>query len=247
MIELNLLPDVKMEYIKAQNLRRMAFTISGIVAVASIVVLGLLISVGQLQKKHLNDLTADIKSDSSTLKGKPQINKILSVQNQLNSLTTLHAAKPATASMFTYLYQVTPSNISISSLDADFTQYTMTISGSADTLSDVNKYIDTLKYTTYKAEDGSKGAAFGNIVLSTFALSDKAQAGTKPASYSINLNYDPKIFDITQKIELKVPTKTTTRASVDNPPDLFQSSGSTTTTTGSTSTTSTSSTAGGTQ
>jgi Tfp pilus assembly protein PilN len=222
MIELNLLPDVKMEYIKAQNLRRMAFTISALVAVVSIVLLGSLISVNQLQKKHLRDLTGDISKESAELKNKPQINKILTVQNQLNSLTDLHSTKPAAYNLFNYLYQVTPSNVSISSLHTDFAQYTINVTGSTETLSDVNKYIDTLKFTTYKTGDGQKSLAFGNVVLAAFGLTGSAQAGAKPASFTINLSYDPKIFDITQDIELTVPTKTTTRSSVDNPTDLFQ-------------------------
>ena len=232
MIELNLLPDVKMEYIKAQRLRRMTFTIAAIVTVASVVLLGSLLSVDQLQKKHLNDLTADINQESSQLKNKPQISKILTVQNQLASLTTLHSTKPAVSNLFTYLNQVTPSTVTINTFHADFTAYTMTITGGADSLSDVNKYIDTLKYTTYKTADSDKAAAFGNVVLGTFGINAEAKDGAKPANYTINLSYDPKIFDITQDVKLTVPDLTTTRASLDHPADLFQAaSGSSTTTT----------------
>ena len=229
MIELNLLPDVKMEYIKAQRMRRMAFTISGVVTVAAIVLLGFLISVNQLQKKHLSDLSGDIASETAQLKGKSQINKILTVQNQLKSLTALHAAKPAVASLFTYLNQVTPTNISISSFHADFTASSMTITGSADSLGDVNKYIDTLKFTTYKTADADKTPAFGNVVLSTFGISSETTNGGKPANYTITLNYDPKIFDITQKVELTVPNIVTTRSSATAPSDLFQAAAPTST------------------
>jgi Tfp pilus assembly protein PilN len=230
MIELNLLPDVKMEYIKAQNLRRMTFTISALVTVVAVVLLGFLISVNQLQKKHLSDLTDDITRDSAQLKSKKDISKILTVQNQLASLTALHAGKPAASSLFTYLNQVTPSDVDISNLHVDFTANTMAITGGANSLSDVNKYIDTLKFTTYKTADGGKTAAFGNVVMSSFAVNSEAKDGSKPASYTINLSYDPKIFDITQKVTLKIPNITTTRASLDNPTPLFQAGASTTAT-----------------
>lgn len=231
MIELNLLPDVKMDYIKAQNMRRMTFTISALVTAVAVVLLGFLLSVNQLQKKHLNDLTGDIKKESAQLKGKKDINKILTVQNQLNSLTALHAAKPAVSNLFNYLNQVTPSNINISTYHADFAAYTMTITGAADSLSDVNKYIDTLKFTDYKTDDGTKARAFGNVVLSTFGINPQVKTGTKPASYTINLSYDPAIFDITKKVELSVPSITTTRAVVDSPSDLFQAASPATTST----------------
>lgn len=226
MIQLNLLPDVKMDYIKAERLRRMALSVSVLASLVAIGLLVLLLIVSGLQKKHLNDLSSDITKDSRTLQQKPQINKILTVQNQLQSLTSLHAAKPAVSRLFDYLYQITPNNVSINSLDNDFTTQTMTITGGADALNTVNKYVDTLKFTTYSLEgDNNSGGtkAFSNIVLSSFSL-NSGGAGNAAASYTITLNYDKTIFDITQKINLTVPSKTTTRASLDQPEELFKAS-----------------------
>jgi hypothetical protein len=232
MIELNLLPEVKLEYIKAQRMRRLTVSVSIIVSIVAVALLVFLLSVGALQKKHLKDLSNDISSESSQLKGKPQISKILTVQNQLESLTALHAAKPAAGNLFEYLNQITPTDISISSFHVDFTTQTMTVTGSTDSLSSVNKYVDTLKYTTYKSVETGSAKAFGNVVMSSFGIST-ATAGTandKPASYSITLSYDPKIFDITQQVKLDVPSLTTTRASIDqSTSDLFQASGTTAT------------------
>ena len=50
--------------------------------IAAIVLLLLLLIVGGLQKKHINDLTKDIKTNTATLQKKPEITKILTVQNQ---------------------------------------------------------------------------------------------------------------------------------------------------------------------
>jgi len=224
MIQLNLLPDVKQEYIKAERSRRLVLTICIIVAAASVALLILLFSVDRLQKKHISDLTKDIKTRSTELQQKPQINKILTVQNQLNSLTALHDGKPAVSRVAQYLNQTTPTQVDISSLNIDFTALTITITGSADSLSSVNKYIDTLKFTTYTTDQNSKSTkAFSNVVLSSFGLgTETATPGSKPASYSITMSYDNNIFDSTQKIELSVPSLTTTRASVDQPTDLFR-------------------------
>lgn len=223
MLQLNLLPDVKQEYIKAERYRRLVLSVSVIVAAASIVLLVLLFSVDRLQRKHITDLTKDINSKSKELQRKPQITKILTVQNQLNSLTTLHDGKPAASRLSQYLNQVTPTQVDISSLNVDFTAQTVTITGSADDLSSVNKFIDTLKYTTYTTDQDAKTTkAFSNVVLTNFGVSSAVTAGTKPASYTITLAYDKNIFDSTQKIELLVPSLTTTRASVDQPTDLFK-------------------------
>jgi Tfp pilus assembly protein PilN len=223
MIQLNLLPDVKLEYIKSERSRRLVLSVSFLVAAASIVLLLLLLSVSGLQKKHLNDLTKDIKQQSAKLQKKPQISKILTVQNQLESLTALHAQEPAAGRLFDYLNQVTPANVNITELKADFTQQTISITGTADSLSNVNKYIDTLKYTTFTTQEDSKSRpAFSNIVLSSFSLDSGSQDPSQAAKYTITLAYDPVIFDITQKVKLSVPSVTSTRLSVDQPTDLFK-------------------------
>jgi Tfp pilus assembly protein PilN len=223
MIQLNLLPDVKLEYIKAQRSQRLVLSVSILVAAASIGLLLLLLSVDGLQKKHINDLSNDISSETSELQHKPQIDKILTVQNQLGSLTPLHAQKPAAARLFDFLNQVTPANVNITKLNIDFTQQTSTISGTSDSLANVNKYIDTLKLTTFTTDsDTSSKPAFSNIVLSSFSLDKSSQNAGQAAAYTITLSYDPAIFDITQNVKLSVPSVTTTRTEISQPSDLFQ-------------------------
>lgn len=231
MIQLNLLPEVKLEYLKAQTQRNLALSVAVLACAVSIGILVLLYSFGLLQNKHLNDLSKDISANVSTLTNKPDINKILTVQNQLKSLTQLHAKKPAASRIFTFMNQVTPSNVDIASVKTDFTGSTMQLSGSADSLSSVNKYVDTLKFTTFTTDTQKTSAkAFKNIVLSSFSLGSSNTAG-HAASYSISMGFDPIIYDITQQVTLKVPDVTTTRASVDQPTDLFQPAATPTTTT----------------
>lgn len=223
MIQLNLLPDVKLEYIKAQRSRRLVFSVSVLVTVVSVVLLLLLLSADGLQKKHLNDLSRDISSESSKLQKEPNINKILTVQNQLQSLTALHAGKPAVSRLFDYLNELTPANVNITDLKVDFTQQTATITGTSDSLSNVNKYIDTLKFTTYTTKDNpTKTPAFSNIVLSSFSLSTGSQDPSQAANYTISMAYDKNIFDITQNVKLLVPNLVTTRSQLDQPTDLFK-------------------------
>lgn len=225
MIQLNLLPDVKLEFIKAQRAQRLAFSIAFLASGVAIALLVILLSLTGLQKKHLNDLNKDITKATSDLQKKPQINKILTVQNQLESLTALHDKKPAAPRLLEYLNQVTPSQVDISSLAVDFTQQTATITGSADSLSSVNKYVDTLKFTTYTTEDNHNPTpAFSNVVLTSFALSSGAKDSAHTASYTVSMSYDPVIFDTTQKVSLSVPNLITTRSESSQASDLFNSS-----------------------
>jgi Tfp pilus assembly protein PilN len=223
MIQLNLLPDVKLLYIKAQRQRRLVISVAVVATTGSVVLLLLLLSVGGLQKKHLSDLTKDITKENSQLQNKPSINKILTVQNQLQSLTALHDTKPAAARLFDYLNQVTPASVSITTFNVDFTQNTATITGTSDSLSNVNKYVDTLKIITFSDTSGDKAQpAFSNVVLSSFGLNTGAKDASQAASYTITLAYDKTIFDITKQVTLTVPSAATTRSQVTQPSDLFK-------------------------
>lgn len=223
MIQLNLLPDVKLLYIKAQKQRRLVIGVSVIVTGAAIAILLLMLSVNGLQKKHINDLTKDISKENSQLENKPDIDKVLTVQNQLQSLTALHDTKPSAARIFDFLNQVTPASVSITTFAIDFTQDTATITGTSDSLSNVNKYVDTLKLVTYTTPDNNKPApAFSNVVLSSFGLSTGTGDASQAASFTISMNYDKTIFDTTQKVTLTVPKTVATRAQVTQPSDLFK-------------------------
>ncbi len=222
MIELNLLPDVKLEFIKSQRMLRLVLTIAVIVSAAAIAILLILLSIDGIQRKHLNDLNGDVDSLTKQLQNEPQINKILTVQNQLNSLTALHDTKPAAAQLANYLNDVTPVQVYITELKADFTMQTMSITGTADSLSSVNKYIDTLKFTTYTSDKtNSTNKAFNNVVLKTFGVNAGSQSPNQAVNYEIDLSYDKNIFDVTQQIKLVVPSQVTTRSELDKPNDLF--------------------------
>lgn len=230
MIQLNLLPDVKLEYIKAQQQKRLVLSVSVLMCGLSVALLFGLLAVGALQKHHLSDLSSDISRKSKRLQSTPGIATTLTVQNQLQSLTQLHADKPAASRLFGFLNDVTPTAVSIANFKVDLTTQIATISGSTDTLSSVNKYVDTLKFTKYKTSDGgSETNAFSGVVLENFGLvspgtsnSSAKAAIAQPATYTISLTFDKTILDITQQVKLVVPNQTTTRSQVSQPTDLFK-------------------------
>ena len=144
MIQFNLLPDVKLQYIKSQRTKRLVMVVSLVAAAVSITLVTVLfLTVQVAQKKHLTDLSGDIAKQTKTLNSTEDLNKILTIQNQLNSLTTLHQKKPVASRLFGYIQQVTPVQASIAKLDIDFSLNTLTISGSADTLLVANQFADT--------------------------------------------------------------------------------------------------------
>ena len=222
MIQFNLLPDVKLAFLKAQRIKRVVILISGTIATIMLIVfIFLMLYVDVSQKKQLSDINYKIDIAKGQLKSNSNLDRILTIQNQLQALPALDAQEPVASKLFGYLTQITPANSTISSVSVDFTSDSITLEGNADSLQTINQYVDTIKFTKYtsglsKNPVASK-LAFSSVVLTSFGL----QVG-KGASYTINFNYDPAIFDITQNASLVVPQITTTRSVLEQPTNLFK-------------------------
>lgn len=218
MIQFNLLPDIKIQYLKAKRQEHAVVLASVVAIIGAVTALVLLLAVVHgLQKKSLSDLNQDIKVASSELKRTPELTKILTVQNQLNALPGLHDEKAVTSRLFSYLSTLTPSQASISDMTLDLALGTLSVSGGADSLTTVNKYVDNLKFTQYTTEqDESKKNAFSEVVLTSFSRDDEQTA------YTITFKFDPAIFAGTEEPTLSVPKIISTRSEVDKPAALFQ-------------------------
>ena len=219
MVQFNLLPSVKVEYIRARRQKRLVTLACFTVSIASIAVVLLLSSVVFVgQNLRLKSLDKTIKADAAELKAKPDINKVLTIQNQLKAIDQLHDEKPEAGRVFGYLQKVTPSKITIETLTVDFIEPTMTFTGQAPSLEEVNKFVDSLKFTTITREgDETTPKAFSQVVLTAFGRDAKG------ASFSIELNYDPTIFSSQETaLQLTVPAITSTRSETERPTDLFK-------------------------
>ncbi|HET8709303.1 MAG TPA: hypothetical protein VFL85_03400 [Candidatus Saccharimonadales bacterium] len=200
MIQFNLLPDVKLEYIKTERLKRAVVGISLLASVVALVIfIFLLMAVDVFQKKNINDLGKEITAASQQLKQNKELPKMLTVQSQLKSLPALHDQKPSTSRIFGFMDQLTPDKASISELNLDMTAGTLSITGTASGLSVVNEMADALKYSTYTAgDDSAPKNAFSNVVLSSFDRNEKN------ATFTLDFNFDPLIFDNANDVSLKV-------------------------------------------
>ncbi len=238
MIQFNLLPDVKLEYLRTSRIKRTVMVIAGITgSVALVIFFSLLITVRVLQKNQLDKLDKEVKGYVADLKAVPDIDKILTVQNQLNRLTPLHDQKPAVDRLFGYLTQITPDTAHISNLEIDFTDTKkLKIEGMADNFNTINKFADQVKFTEYsitytekEIEENKKATctikeisydketrkqvcvAFVDVVLTSYSVDEE---GT---TYEIDFVFDPLLFDSKRPIVLKVPNIITTRSVLEKP------------------------------
>jgi Tfp pilus assembly protein PilN len=217
MIQFNLLPDVKVEFVKAQRTKRLVVGVALIATASSFVIFLLLfIAVNGVQKKSLSDVDGDIKQYSSELKSTTDLNKILTIQSQLGSLNKLHPAKFVSSRIFNIMQQTTPADVTISTDSVDFTANTMTITGAAQSLDRVNTFVDTLKFTSFVHKDNTQSKAFSDVVLAQFGRDDKG------SSYTITLNVDPMLFSSSEDGTVIVPKTVTTRSVLNQPTDIFK-------------------------
>ena len=192
MIQFNLLPDVKKEYVKAKRLKRMIMSASVLASAGAIGVTVLMFTfVHVAQKKNISDLGKDIQKVTSDIKATPNLDSILTVQNQLSLLPQLHESKPLTSRLFDYISFVSPQTVRVSSVELDTKLSTMSVSGSADSIATVNKFVDNLKAVQY-------AAAGSNDTLPTFSnVVTQITGSNQSAEYRITMAYDPSIYDNT--------------------------------------------------
>lgn len=216
MIQFNLLPDIKLQFLKAQRLKRILMVITLGATGLCVGILFLFVSVTQLQAIHISNLDKDIKKLSTDLTDTPDLNKILTIQNQLNNMTQLHEKRPVVSRLTDFLPQLTPTQIKYAKILLDVDASTIIFSGSADSLRSTNQFVDTLKFTKFKIDQEQEKSAFSEVVMTNFGRDERG------ASFDISLKFDKEMFNNTKNVTLNVPTTTTTRSVTEKPSSLFQ-------------------------
>ncbi|MEK7561242.1 MAG: PilN domain-containing protein [Patescibacteria group bacterium] len=224
-VQFNLLPDTKLAAVKSSRSRNLAVSVALIISAASAAIfLILLATTSVIQKKQLSDADKAIATQTAKLQSMTGLDKMITVQNQLSTLVDLHKNKHISSRIFSYLPEVTPTQVSLGRLSMDFKANTMQIDGTALDQKSVNTFIDTLKFTTYIVNsDDSPKSAFPSVVESSFSIA------AKNVSFSLNVTFDPALFGNNvldsqghaKAPSLQVPKLTTTRSVTDDPANLL--------------------------
>lgn len=227
MIELNLLPDVKKEFIKAQRTRNAVISFSIVATIAAGVLTTLLLSyVYVAQPLIIGAQTKAIKESEQKLKDIPEIDKYLTVQNQLSNLDSLHAERYAYSRAFGYLQQLNPAapnNVAISAVIFDKELKTLEINGVTRNFQALDVFQDTLENAqlTYTS-DGQVSTVrlFDKVVLEEAGLSS---SGDVPlTNFKFLLAYPDEAFQNSSKdVKITVPSMITSDADRNAPKEIF--------------------------
>ena len=162
MIEINLLPNVKRELLKTRAMRNRVISISFLVggaSIAAVVVLALILG-SQIAAEAVQN--GVIKDKNDKLMAVEDLNKVVTIQNQLTKINEQHSRKKLNSRIFdvvTAVNPVAPNNVSFSDIKVNPESKTITLEGSA-----VNGYsaLETLKKTILNTKvqttDGDKSS-----------------------------------------------------------------------------------------
>lgn len=198
MIEVNLLPDVKREYLRAQQMKHVVIVTSAMIAAVSLILLGLLFGYVQVvQPQYQKKIQSDIDNALIESKNKEDAVKIVTVQGALEQIPGLQDKKMLTSNMFGYLQAFTPRDVSYSNVKLSLTDSTLVLQGTAPTFEQANVLANNIKSAkfTYKNSDESRSVPpFSEVVFNTLSRGDQTQTNGN-VSFQITLKVDPVIFD----------------------------------------------------
>lgn len=202
MIELNLLPDVKQEFVRTERLKK---TIVSLMILISLITGGIVVFLAVLvyaiQPGLQLIVDGDITQRSSQLKANKNLVRDLTIQNQLKVLPELHNDKVSYDRLFEYLRVINPeepNNVVFSKVSIDTSTDTLNVEATTNDYLSVAIFRDTVKnakitYIDPETEKKQTVTLFSEVTLSDISV-NKDDEGKQVASFRAALVYDPAAF-----------------------------------------------------
>ncbi len=226
MIRLNLLPDIKREFLKA---RRSQARVVSLAILMSLIAVGLTVAVALFvygaQAIHKNILTDSIKKNQAELEKISDISKYVTVQNQLGNLSSLHDEKNDFSRLFGFLPILNPkapNNVRLSNVNIDDESTTIEFQGETTDFNGLVTFRDMLtqaelSYRQTAEGDITKSKLFSEIAITEQTMSKATNGGTV-VTFKVVTKYNPVTFKhSTREATVSVPTLETTPSKQDSP------------------------------
>jgi len=215
MIEINLVPDVKQELIRAQRIRTKVILGAIFVGIASVAVVVLLvIYVFGVQAARDYIVKGQISSKSDKLSNIKDLSKTLTIQNQLTKISALNDDKKIDSRLFDLFNAIippAPNDIQISDLTIDSTTNTITIDGqAANSYAAVEVFKKTITGAKVEFTDTTGNKAdvtlASNISTSNTSYGEDS-SGTKVLRFTMSFEYAPEVFSpLSKNVSVVVTT-----------------------------------------
>jgi len=219
MIEINLVPDVKQEFIRAQKVRSQVITgaiLVGIASVSIVAILAFYIFAVQTARNFIAD--QNIESSSKKLMEVEDLSKTLTIQNQLTKISSLNSSKKVDSRIFDLLSAIippAPNDAQISDLTIDSSTSTITINGQTQNsyaaLEVFKKTIAGAKVKFTGGEDstsGSQEVTLASSISTSNTSYGEDSSGKKVLRFTLSFVYADELFSPeSKKLSIVVTTK----------------------------------------
>ena len=165
--EINLVPDVKGEMIKALKIRNYTFFISIIVAIASVAVILIFFIISGGQQAVVDGKKSTLENLSAKINNYEDLSKYLTVKDQLGNLSAISNNKKLLSRTFGVLSALLPTNgdtITISELHINLSTNEPTISFDAQANANLPPHIDYNVLDSFKKSMQYMRYDYGNYV-----------------------------------------------------------------------------------
>lgn len=165
--EINLIPDIKGEMVKALKLRNLILFLSFVVAAASVVVVVFFGTIVAGQEIALNDRNAKLDALSKKINSYGDLNEFLTIKDQVGNLQTLSSNKNVLSRTFGILSAILPTGadtITISELSINLSNEAPTFSFDAQANAGKEPFIDYNVLESFKKSMQYLRYDYGNYV-----------------------------------------------------------------------------------
>lgn len=201
MIEINLVPDVKQELIRARMIRSAvvstAITVT-LIAAAVVVALSVYIFGVQTVRGVVADDT--IKKGGAQLASVEDLSKVLTIQNQLTKINSLNDSKKIDSRIFEMLQAVippAPNDVKVSSLVIDAETGKITLEGQTPTYPSLEAFKKTIAaaHVRYNGDDDQQQdiALASDLSISNISYGEDA-TGAKVLRFTVSFTYAEELF-----------------------------------------------------
>lgn len=233
MIEINLMPDVKQELLRAQRQRTTVITFAILIGIISIGVVTIL-AVYTFGFQALRSVYADnqIKEKNTTLQQEEDLPKLLTIQNQLTKITDLNGKKQIDSRIFDMLRATLPSGDSavtvsqLSLISEDGINSIQIDAQAPGSYSSAELFKKTLESAVVQYVD-SEGASQEVKLASNVALSQTSygedQNGNRTLRFTVTFDAAPELFDSkTDNVNIVISRRGNVTDSYLGVPQLFE-------------------------
>lgn len=200
MIEINLVPDVKQELIKARQARSAVVSgaiISMIIAVAVVALLATYVYGGQNLRGAIADKA--IKDGSTKLASVDDLSKVLTIQNQLTKINALNDDKKIDSRVFDLLQAIIPpepNQVQISSFIVDAATSTIRLEGQTAQYPGLEAFKKTIDaaYIRYQEDGAQKDVRLAKDISLADISYGEDSTGTKVLRFTLSFGYATELF-----------------------------------------------------